>query len=174
LQSDFLTYIACAIVFALFVSIFILPVGNTHHGHWTFTPAGSAIVLSLIGVFMFLGSFLISGFFSAFYLSYNPWIYDVDDMGFWFNPSFMVWLFAKDRKRWAKWQTGANAFGAVYFGIILFLIFSLQYITPEAFILGAFFCVGIVSLFSFIFYKVYVSTIGESETEAIPSADDTD
>lgn len=130
--------------------------------HWMFTPTGSTTVLSITGIFLFLGFFVLNGFFTALHLSFNQWIYEVEDMGFWFNPSFMTWLFAKYRRRWAKWQTGLSLLFAIYFGDFLFLIFSLKNITQETFVIGTLFSVGIVGLFSFIFYKSYVAGIKTS------------
>jgi len=130
--------------------------------HWMYTPAGSTIVLSIIGIFLFLGSFVLGGFLSAFYLSFNEWIYKVEDMGFWFNPSFLTWLFAKHRERWAKWQTGASLFFAVYLGILLFWISSLEAITQETFMTGALFSTVVVGLFSLVFYKLYISRLEAS------------
>lgn len=130
--------------------------------HWMFTPTGFTTVLSITGIFVFLGFFVLNGFFTAFHLSFNQWIYEVEDMGFWFNPSFMTWLFAKYRRRWAKWQTGLSLLFAIYFGDFLFWIFSLKNITQETFVIGTLFSVGIVGLFSFIFYKSYVAGIKTS------------
>jgi hypothetical protein len=131
--------------------------------HWMYTLAGSAVVPSIIGIFLFLGFFVLSGFFSAFYLSFNEWIYEVEDMGFWFNPSFMTWLFAKHRKRWAKWQTGLNLILAIYFGILLFGYFSLSHITQETFVTGTLLSIAVVSLFSLVFYKAYISRLEASQ-----------
>ena len=127
--------------------------------HWMYTSAGATVVPSIIGIFLFLGFFVLRNFFSDFYLSFNEWIYEVEDMDFWFNPSFMTWLFAKHRKRWAKWQTGLSLILAIYLAILLFWYFSLKEITQGVFVTGTLFSIGIVSLFSVIFYKSYVSRL---------------
>jgi hypothetical protein len=45
-------------------------------------------------------------------------------MKFWYNPSFLTWLFAKHRKRWAKWTTATGSIFSVPFGVLLFAVWS--------------------------------------------------
>jgi len=137
--------------------------GNGLLEHWMYTVTGSTIVVSIIDIFLFLGLFLFSGFFSSLHLSFNEWVYKVDDMGFWFNPSFMTWLFAKHRERWAKWQTGINSALAIYLGALLFLSVSMRQLTGESFAEGTLFSIVVVGLFSLLFYKSYVSRLEPSE-----------
>jgi len=130
--------------------------------HWMYTPIGSTIVLSIVDVLLFLGLFVLSYAVTAFHLSFNEWVYEVKDMGFWFNPSFMTWLFAKQPKRWAKWQTVLNLIYAIFSGVFLLAFLSLRLITPESLAIGTVFSVAIVCLFSLIFYKTYISRLEES------------
>jgi hypothetical protein len=127
--------------------------------HWMYTFAGSSIALSILNIFLFLSGFGLSYIGSAIHLSFNEWVYDVDDMGFWFNPSFMTWLFAKHRKRWAKWQTCLNLIFAIYFGVILFWLFSYKSLTQDSLFTGLYMTIPITSLFSLIFYKAYTSRL---------------
>ncbi|MGB9671530.1 MAG: hypothetical protein ACPLZY_00105 [Candidatus Norongarragalinales archaeon] len=124
-----------------------------------YTAAGASIILSIVNIFLFLALFGLSHIASAFYLSFNDWVYDVDDMDFWFNPSFMTWLFAKHRKRWAKWQTCLNLIFGIFYGVTLFGLFSYRNLTSDAFFTGIFITIPITSLFSFIFYKAYTSKL---------------
>jgi hypothetical protein len=128
-----------------------------------YTAIGAGVVHSIFNVFLFLGLFVLSYAASAFYLSFNAWVHDVEDMGFWFNPSFMTWLFAKDPRRWAKWQTVLNLLFAVYFGVVFFWMASLNKITSEIFINGTVFSIAVAILFSLIFYKAYVSRLEASQ-----------
>jgi len=130
--------------------------------HWMYNLLGSTIVPSIISIFSFLGFFLVGVLGAVFHLSFNQWIYKVENMGFWFNPSFIPWLFAKHRKRWAKWEMGFSLIGAIWLGILLFLSLSMNKITKETFATGALFSIAIVGLFSFIFYKSYISRLGKS------------
>lgn len=50
--------------------------------YWMYTIVGSSIVLSILNIFNFLAGFGLSYIGSAIHLSFNEWIYDVDDMGF--------------------------------------------------------------------------------------------
>jgi hypothetical protein len=97
--------------------------GRGSIGYWMFNVFGSSVVLSILDVFIFLGLFVVDFIFNEFYLGFNTWVYEVKDMGFWFNRSFWVWLFATDRKRWVKWVSGFGAFGAVYVGALTFWLF---------------------------------------------------
>jgi hypothetical protein len=99
---------------------------------------------------------------SAFYLSFNKWIYDVEEMGFWFNPSFMTWLFAKHPKRWVKWQTGLNLIIAIYLGFLIFWILAREQIAQETLVTGTLLSITIVASFSLIFYKAYTLKLEES------------
>jgi len=121
--------------------------------HWMFTQAGSAIVFSIGSVLLFLIFFGLSYVVSAFYLGFNEWVYGVQDMGFWFNPSFLTWLFARHRKRWAKWQTSLNAIAAIHFGTIVLWLSSLNHITQESLVVGFLSSILVLSAFSFFFYK---------------------
>jgi hypothetical protein len=127
--------------------------------YWMYTSAGASIVLSILSIFLFLAGFGLSYMGSSIHLSFNEWVYEVDDMGFWFNPSFMTWLFAKHRKRWIKWQTCLNLISAIYFGVILFWLFSNKSLTQDSFFISIYVTIPITSLFSLIFYKAYTSRL---------------
>ena len=143
-------------IVGLLVSVLVLPIGYTVRAHWMYNLLGATIVHSIINIFAFLGFFFVGGFSAAFHLSYNEWIYNVENMSFWFNRSFMTWLFATHRERWAKWEVGFSLFGAILIGFLLFLSLSMKNITQETFTTGALFSSVIVGLFSFIFYKSYI------------------
>lgn len=125
-----------------------------------YTVAGAAIATSLISIVLFLAFFGSSYFFFSLQLSFNEWIYEVENMGFWFNRSFMVWLLAKHPKRWLRWQTAANVVLAAYFGILVFWIFSSELVVFETAVLGAGTSIAITMTFSFSFYKSIASRIG--------------
>jgi len=133
-----------------------------------YNAVGFTAILSIINVFLFLGLFVLSYAASAFYLSFNQWVYEVEDMGFWFNPSFMTWLLAKHPKRWMKWQSGFNFILAVYFGALLFGLISLNHVTSESFALGILFGVLATLLFSILFYRSFASRAEEPATTISP------
>ena len=135
--------------------------------HWMYNLIGATVVPSLISVLLFLGLFIFNGLVSAFYLSFNEWVYQVKDMGFWFNPSFMTWLFAKHRKRWAKWTTGTSFILSIFWGALLFGLLSFKQIILETFLVGTLLSIPVVILFSIFFYKSYTSKLAESQRAQI-------
>jgi len=131
--------------------------GRGSVGYWMYNVFGSFVVMSVLGAFLFLGSFGLSYVSGEFYLSFNEWVYRVENMDFWFNQSFLVWLFAKDRKRWAKWTSGFSAFAAVYLGVFLFWVFSYRNVAGDALAGGFLVSIFVTVLFAWLFYKYYTT-----------------
>ena len=131
--------------------------------HWMYNLIGATVAPSFISVLLFLGLFVLSGWVSDLYLSFNEWIYQVKDMGFWYNPSFMTWLYAKHFRRWVKWTTGTSLVVSLYLGTILFGLLSLRQIVLEIFLVGIFLTIPVVSLFSWLFYKSYISRLAQEQ-----------
>lgn len=129
------------------ISYFILPTGYLR----------DTIALSFINTIIFLLFFGFGYVSAAFHLSFNEWVYEVEDMSFWFNPSFMTWLFAKHRERWVKWATMFSLLCALIFGFVPFMVISAGHITQETFLLIASPGIVVTSLFALAFYKVCVS-----------------
>jgi len=123
---------------------------------------GATVAPSFISVLLFLGLFIFSGWISALYLSFNEWVYQVEDMGFWFNPSFMTWLYVKDYKRWVKWTTGTSFILSIYLGALFFWLLSFKRIVPETLVTGILFSIPVVIAFSMLFYKAYTIRLEES------------
>jgi len=73
--------------------------GEGYLKYWQFTLAGSSVAISGLNILGFLAGFFLGYVLSSFYLGFNEWVYDVEDMNFWFNPAFNIWAFAKDHKR---------------------------------------------------------------------------
>ena len=130
--------------------------------HWMYNLLGATVAPSFISVLLFLGLFILGYVVSAFYLSFNEWVYEVEDMGFWFNPSFMTWLFARHRKRWVKWQTFLNLILSIYLGVSFFWLMSLKQITQETLVTGTLLSIPVVIVFSMLFYKAQISRLEES------------
>lgn len=130
--------------------------------HWMYNLIGATVAPSFVSVLLFLGLFILGYVASTFYLSFNEWVYEVEDMGFWFNPSFMTWLFARHRKRWVKWQTVLNLILSIYLGVLLFWLMSLRQITQETLVTGTLLSIPVVILFSILFYKAHISRLEAS------------
>jgi hypothetical protein len=131
--------------------------------HWMYNLIGATVVPSFISVLLFLGLFVLCYWVSDLYLSFNEWVYEVEDMGFWFNPSFMTWLFARHFRRWVKWTTGFSLILSVYLGAMLFGLLSLGQITLEKFLAGMLLTILVLSLFSWVFYKSYISRLAKRQ-----------
>lgn len=125
--------------------------------HWTYNVFGSSVILSVFDAFLFVGVFVLSYWYDEFYLGFNKWVYEVEDMDFWFNRSFSIWLFAKDRMRWAKWISGSSAFSAVFLGAFIFFLFSLGNIAGDVFAGGFLVSIFFTVIFAWLFYKYYTS-----------------
>lgn len=114
---------------------------------WIYTVSHSTFLVSFLSILVFLGLFAFEHFRVSLWLDRNPWVRDVEDMNFWFNPMYFTWLFYKDRRRWVKWNIAGSLVGAivlvVVFGSILFGFSSSSYLitrmTPEVFWKGCIF-----------------------------------
>ena len=132
--------------------------------HWKYTIVGSATVISVFSVLVLLGSLGLAYAFSGFRLDFNEWVYDVEDMQPWFNPSFMTWVFAKDRARWFRWEIGIAAPTSLFMVVVLFTTVSLRVATPDTIIWGSGIALIIASTFAFILYKACTSTSPETRS----------
>ena len=166
MESRFYGLVAVLLVLGLIVSAFVVPVvytwsevrfGRGSVGFWVYNVFESSVVLSVLDVFLFMGFFVLDYVFHEFYLGFNQWVFEVRDMGFWFNRGFSIWLFAKNRKRWAKWSSGFSAFVAVYVGALVFWFFSARNITGDVLAGGVLVSVFSTGLFAWLFYKYYTS-----------------
>lgn len=122
--------------------------------HWMYTLAGATIVSSILNILLFLGIFYIAYIVTELRLSFNKWIYKVENMNFWFNPSFWTWLYAKHRKKWIKWGTVINLITSSLTGAFIFCIISINKITQTIFATGTLLGAAILSVFSLLFYKI--------------------
>lgn len=50
---------------------------------------------------------------TAFRLNQNPWVKDVKEMHYWFNPMYFVWLFNVNRRKWVKWTTALSLIATI-------------------------------------------------------------
>lgn len=89
---------------------------------YTFSSVSVAVICFIIFVLGFLAVFALAYFFSAFRLEANPWVKDVEDMHFLFNPMYFSWLFYVDRKTWVKWNTVIS----LIFTLLLLAVFVLS------------------------------------------------
>jgi len=78
-------------------------------------PSSASYSLGFFSGFVisFLLVFALDYGITTFRLDWNPWVKDVKEMHFWFNPMYFVWLFHTHRKKWAKWTTALSLIAAI-------------------------------------------------------------
>jgi hypothetical protein len=123
--------------------------------HWMYSSLGATFYSSWIFVFSFLGLFFVSYVVLEISLLFNDWVYDVKGMNFLGNPMFMTWLYATDRRRWVRWAIPMIATAGILLGVAFSIIIFWGHIAQESFLIGSFFSILLLFLFSFIFYILY-------------------
>lgn len=111
------------------------------------TVSQSTFLVSFFSILGSLGLFAFEHFRVSLWLDRNPWVRDVEEMKFWFNPMYFTWLFYKDRKKWVKWNIAGSLAGAIVLVVVLgstLLGFSgssylIWRMTPEVFWKGCIF-----------------------------------
>lgn len=127
---------------------------------WMFSATSATLVFFIALLLSFLALFGFEYFVHSLWLNRNPWVRDVKEMHFWFNPMFLTWLFHLDRKKWVKWVTPICLVGAILivFDFALILVVPsgiLSRMTPEIFLIGMVSAIGLMTLVSLIWYKDY-------------------
>ena len=130
-----------------------------------FNFTGAMVYTSLTSIFLFLASFGFAVYLTSLYLSFNEWIHQVEHMGFLFNPSFMTWLFAKNRERWGKWTTCYCYLGSISLGPPLFLAIAAGKIPATLFDATIISSIVILSIFAYLFYLSYKTKLRTSEKQ---------
>jgi len=146
----------------LVCSLFILQIGYVYQGRFVLTVAGATVIMSLMIAVLFLAFFYLGYLCTEFYLAFNEWVYEVEDMCSLFNRNFMVWLLAKYPRRWAKRAVASSFLLAACFGIWLYLFITKENTTFQVAWQGTLLSTTITVLFSFAFYKNYISKIDAS------------
>jgi len=111
-------------------------------------------------LFCFLGLFCLEYLAHSIWLNHNPWVRDVEKMGFWFNPMFFTWVFYRDHKRWVKLITAICLVAAILivinFAMILMTPFyTMSRMTSEIFLTGTVSAICLMILFSLAWYQDY-------------------
>lgn len=91
---------------------------------WMPTSMSFALIFFMGFSLTFLGIFGLDYFIQSWRLEWNPWVKDVEEMGFWFNPMFWTWLFYHDRGKWVKWNTIGGSAGVIFLVSILAIMLT--------------------------------------------------
>ena len=133
-----------------------------------YTLVGSTTGISILNILVVVVAVFLALGVAEFYLSFNDWVYDVEQMDMWFNPSFGMWCYAKDRKRWLKYQVVGGALVAPLVGTMFFSILAVHQFAWDVLLLGGFLSIFVTSVFAFVFYKAYAARL-EQPTEPEPN-----
>jgi len=104
--------------------------------YWMYSAPASVTIFSTVFTLCFFGFFFLAYISSAFYSAMNPWVEDVEEMEWPFNPIFFTWLFETDRRRWALWTTIITLLLTVPLGTIFSSILTSPRMVLEASIVG--------------------------------------
>jgi uncharacterized membrane protein YoaK (UPF0700 family) len=66
----------------------------------------------------------------------NPWVEEVEEMDYWFNPMFFAWLYRHDRKRWIKLTMAISLPFSFIYGLIIVWLITLNWATLEVLLTG--------------------------------------
>jgi hypothetical protein len=125
------------------------------------SPFGYALILLFAYVLLFLGTFGFEYFLLQWRLDWNPWVKDVKEMDFLFNPMYWTWLFFHDHKKWARWNTIISTPSVVFLVSLLGIAFGFFTRSPpasaEAFLVGWAISLVLMTLFAFTWYLYYAS-----------------
>jgi len=138
-----------------------------------FTSVGSSLLFSTIFSLCFFGAFGLEYAVDAFRLDMNPWVFDVKDMDFWFNPMFLTWLFGRDRRRWAKWTTASSLIVAVILGTTLAILASIERATRDVMLIGCVFGMTFTILLGgvVLYYGYWKHTKTETNEDSLISSE---
>ena len=128
---------------------------------WMSSSISFALMFFVGFILTFLGIFGLDYFIQSWRLEWNPWVKDVEEMGFWFNPMFWTWLFYHDRDKWAKWNTIGISACAIFlvsiFAAMLAFGPSLVPTPPEYFWTGWVVATMLMVFFAITWYLRYKS-----------------
>lgn len=125
-----------------------------------YSVTSATLIFFIALLISFFALFGLEYFVYSVWLSHNPWVRDVKEMHFWFNPMFLTWLFYQNRKRWMKWISAFCLIGAFVivldFALILVTPFhTASQITPQTFLIGIVLATSLMALFSLTWYRGY-------------------
>jgi hypothetical protein len=75
---------------------------------WVYSVMTISLISFLVCAFCFILFFGLEYIFVSIQLERNPWVKDVKEMSFWFNPAYFLWLFHVNRKKWSKFVTATT------------------------------------------------------------------
>jgi len=80
---------------------------------WMYSYISIGLMSFLAHIALFLSFFALNYMITSFHLSRNPWVKDIKQMSFWFNPAWYIWAFHTNRRKWLKWSTAIASIAAI-------------------------------------------------------------
>ncbi len=120
---------------------------------WMYSTQMVAAIVSVISLLCFLGLFLIGYISSAFRAEMNPYVNDVEEMDWPFNPMYFAWLFVKDRRKWCLYSTIITASFGFIFGGIVFAVAVLKQVVFSDLALGSLAGMGFMTIAALCWYN---------------------
>jgi len=85
----------------------------------------------------------------------NPWVEEVEEMDYWFNPMFFAWLYCHDRKRWMKLTMATSLPFIFIYGLIIVWLITLNWATLEVLLTGFLVGAAFTALLAIARYQIY-------------------
>jgi len=120
---------------------------------WMYSTQMAAAIVSVMSLLCFLGLFFIGYISSAFRAEMNPYVNDVEEMDWPFNPMYFAWLFVKDRRKWCLYSTIITASFGFIFGGIVFAVAVLKQVVFSDLALGSLAGMGFMIIAALCWYN---------------------
>jgi len=78
---------------------------------WMYSLQGATAVSFLACLLCFLAVFSLAYAIDGLRADMNPYVYEVENMDWPFNPMYSTWLFVKDRRKWTFYYTVTTLLG---------------------------------------------------------------
>jgi hypothetical protein len=151
----------CAFLFIEVLGFRVFPYASGS----TFSAEYVAAAVSLVSLLCFLGLFFLIYVISAFQAAMNPYVNDVEDMGWLFNPMFLAWLFAKNKRKWCLYNTVIGAPTGFFFGEAVVSEGVLSSTTANELLLGTLVGVGFLAIAAICWYKGFCTPLTDAEDD---------
>lgn len=120
---------------------------------WMFSMQLVAAIVSLISLLSFLGLFFLMYISSAFRAEMNPYVNEVKEMDWPFNPMYFAWLFVNDTRKWCLYSTIITAPFGFMLGAIVSVAAALKEVAFSNLALGLLAGIGFIIIATLCWYN---------------------
>jgi len=121
--------------------------------YWHYSTLSVVAIYTLVFTIIFFGMFFLSYIGCAFYAEVNSWVSEVDRMDWGFNPMYGTWLFATDRRRWARYVTIIFALFSPFIGVLFIFAVTRGGIDLNSSLIGFSVGSGFLTFLAFSWYE---------------------